>query len=86
MPRPNDPETPSRGSPGRPGLAHVLGILRKDFAIAVALLVIAASLLVGPWMAFGRHPVLMLAGGALTAAAIVGFLVVVRALTARWKQ
>jgi hypothetical protein len=86
VPRPHDLETPPHGPPGRPVLARVLEIVRKDFAIGVALLVVAASLLVGPWMAFGRHPTLMVAGGVLTAAAIVGFLVVVRAITARWKQ
>lgn len=86
MPRPHDPENPPRGPSGRPVLTQVLEIVRKDFAIAVVLLVVAASLLVGPWMAFGRHPVLMVAGGMLTAAAIVGFLVVVWVVTNRWKQ
>jgi hypothetical protein len=59
---------------------------RKRFAGAVALVVVAASLLLAPWMMFGRQPGLMLAGGALALAAIVGFLLVVRAKTDRWKE
>ena len=85
MPRPHDPQSPPRGSSDRSVLVRVLAVVRKDFAIAVALLVIAASLLLGPWMVFGRQPRLMAAGGVLIVAAIVGFLLVVRALTKRWK-
>jgi hypothetical protein len=59
---------------------------RKGFAGAVALVVVVASLLLGPWMIFGRQPALMIAGGALALAAIVGFLLVVRAKTDRWKE
>ena len=59
---------------------------RKSFAGAVALVVVVASLLLGPWMIFGRQPALMIAGGTLAVAAIVGFLLAVRACTDRWKE
>jgi hypothetical protein len=68
---------------GRPGAS---GKSRKGFAIAVALLVATTSLLLGPWMIFGRQPGLMVAGGAMVLIALVGFLLVVRALTHRWKE
>jgi fatty acid desaturase len=59
---------------------------RKSFAGAVALVVVVGSLLLGPWMVFGRQPVLMIVGGVLAVAAIVGFLLVLHAKTDRWKE
>lgn len=58
----------------------------KGFAIVVALVVVAASLLIGPWVVFGRHPALMIGGGVLTAAAVLAFVAVVRAKTNHWRE
>lgn len=59
---------------------------RKSFAGAVAILVVLASLLIGPWMVFGGQPTLMIAGGAMVVLAVIGFLLAVRRLTDRWKE
>jgi len=64
----------------------LLDLPRKGFAVAVVLLVAAGSLLLGPWVVFGRQPALMIAGGVLSVAAGVIFLMAVRAMTDRWKE
>lgn len=59
---------------------------RKGFAGAVAILVVLASLLIGPWMVFGSRPVLMVAGGAMALLAVIAFLLAVRRITEHWKE
>jgi membrane protein YdbS with pleckstrin-like domain len=75
VPRPRNPRPSTRRFSGR-----------KAFAVAVAVIVVLASVLLGPWLVFGRSPTVMMAGGAVVVAVLVVFLVVVRAKTDRWKE
>jgi cobalamin biosynthesis protein CobD/CbiB len=74
---------PGYRSRRRPGAAETP---RKRFAGAAAVLVVVASLMVGPWMVFGRQPVVMVAGGAMALLAVIAFLLAVRRMTDHWKE
>ncbi len=80
MPHPSRP-----GHPARPS-RDATELPRKSFAGAVAVIVVLASLLIGPWMVFGSQPALMVGGGAMTVLAVIGFLLAVRRITDRWKD
>jgi hypothetical protein len=85
VPVPRDPQPWFRAR--HPEGHHGFQILHwKGFAITVALVVVVASLLIGPWVVFGRRPVLMVVGGLVTAGALVAFVAVVRAKTERWRE
>ncbi|MBO9707067.1 MAG: hypothetical protein J7521_02545 [Caulobacter sp.] len=58
----------------------------KGVAITMAFVVVVASLLVGPYVVFGRQPALMIGGGLLTLVVVAAFMAVVRSRTENWRD